>query len=123
MSGNNFVLDTNIILYILNGNKKLAEMLDGKHVFVSFITELELLGYSGISMKDKSLIRAFLDDCVVIGMNDPIKDNTLKIKQNQTVKLPDAIIAATAMFLDIPLVSADKGFLKIKGLNLVFFEQ
>jgi len=43
-------------------------MLDGKHVFVSFITELELLGYSGISMKDKSLIRAFLDDCVVIGM-------------------------------------------------------
>jgi len=48
MSGNNFMVDTNIILYILNGNKE------------SFITELELLGFKGIKENEKEIIKDFL---------------------------------------------------------------
>jgi predicted nucleic acid-binding protein len=45
MSGSNLLLDTNIFLYLLGGDETIAETLNGKNIYVSFITELELLGY------------------------------------------------------------------------------
>lgn len=44
MSGNSLLIDTNIALYLLNGDNTIAELLDGKDVYLSFISELELLG-------------------------------------------------------------------------------
>ena len=41
MNGNNLFLDTNIILYLLNGDQTLADLLDGKKLYISVITELE----------------------------------------------------------------------------------
>jgi predicted nucleic acid-binding protein len=38
------------------------------------------------------------------------------------MKLPDSIIAATSLFMEIPLLTADKGFQKISQLNLALFE-
>ncbi len=48
MNGDNILIDTNIALYLLNGDSVVAEILDGKNVYVSFITELELLGFHEI---------------------------------------------------------------------------
>jgi predicted nucleic acid-binding protein len=42
MSGNIFV-DTNIAIYLLSGNEQVADLLDGQTVYLSFVTELELL--------------------------------------------------------------------------------
>jgi len=46
MNGKSLMVDTNIVLYVLGGNKKLAKILDGKELYISMITELELLGYN-----------------------------------------------------------------------------
>ncbi len=54
------MVDTNIILYILNGNKELAEKLYKKNIHISFITELELLGFKGIKENEKEIIKDFL---------------------------------------------------------------
>ena len=43
MSGNKFLFDTNAVLYILNGDKALAELLNGEKLYVSIITDMELL--------------------------------------------------------------------------------
>ena len=122
MNGNKYIIDTNIILYILGGNKKLAEMLNNKKIHISFITELELLGYKKITEKDKIIIKDFLSNCNIIDINSQIKEYTLQIKQKQLVRLPDAIIGATALFLNIPLLTSDKGFEKIKEIDLHIFE-
>lgn len=53
MNGSSFIIDTNIVLYILNGNRELAEKLNNKNIYVSFITELELLGFKGIKEAEK----------------------------------------------------------------------
>ena len=57
MSGANFLLDTNIVLYLLSGNKTVADIIDGAQIYVSFVTELELLGYKGITPKDQQQIQ------------------------------------------------------------------
>jgi len=45
MSGNKLVADTNIILYLLNGDHTVKEILQGKDVYISFITEIELYSF------------------------------------------------------------------------------
>lgn len=49
MNGDNILIDTNIALYLLSGDRVVAEILDGKNVYVSCNTELELLGFHGIA--------------------------------------------------------------------------
>jgi predicted nucleic acid-binding protein len=63
-----------------------------------------------------------LDDVAIISLNENIKKEVIEIRTKYRVKLPDAIIAATAIYLNMPLFSADKGFLKIEDLNLLHFE-
>ena len=113
MNGNKLVLDTNIILYLLNGDKTLADILEGKKAFISFITELELLGFRQLSDYQETEIRNLLKDCFVIDLNEQIKSKTIYIRKNYNLKLPDSIIAASALNLNLPLFSADKDFEKI----------
>jgi predicted nucleic acid-binding protein len=48
MNGINILLDTNIVLYLLDGDTVLQRYLQGKSFYISFINELELLGYRNI---------------------------------------------------------------------------
>jgi len=52
MSGDKLFLDTNIIIYFLSGDKTLAELIDEKMIYVSFVTQLELLSYHGLSSSE-----------------------------------------------------------------------
>ena len=119
----NILIDTNIALYLLGGDSRIAEVLEGQVVHVSFVTELELLGYPGISNEEEKLIHDFLDDCVIIDVNNQIKDGTVQFRRKYGLKLPDSIIAATAYYLGIPLLSADKGFLVVKEINFIAYER
>jgi len=110
MSGNSILLDTNIVLYLLEGDKVLSELLYNKKLYISFVTQLELLGYTDITVKEQAIIEDFLSNCIIIDINNTIKRQVIKIKQTSKIKLPDSIILATSMYLNIPLVTADKGF-------------
>jgi predicted nucleic acid-binding protein len=104
MNGDKLFLDTNIIIYLLNGDKTLSELLHGKTAYVSFITQLELLSYSGITQKESLKIREFLQECVVIDINDSIKEKIVTLRKLYGLKLPDSIIAGIALFHDMPLI-------------------
>ena len=123
MNGNDLVLDTNIILYLLKGNETLADILEGKKTFVSFITELELLGFKDLSSHEESEIKNLLMNCSIINLNEQIKSKTIYIRKNYNIKLPDSIIAASALNFNLPLFSADKDFEKIEDLNFLIYEE
>ena len=79
MNGN-ILIDTNIALYLLQGNEKVANLLDGKRVFASFITEVEILSYGKITDEEESKIKEFLSEITVVGWNDVIRDHAIKLK-------------------------------------------
>lgn len=56
-------------------------------------------------------------------MNDAIKDKCIFLRNNYKIKTPDAIIAATALVFDLPLLTSDADFKKINELKLIFIEQ
>jgi len=57
-----------------------------------------------------------------LGYIPEIKDIVVKIRREKKLKLPDAIIAAIAIYFDIPLVTSDKSFIGIDGINLIYNE-
>ena len=77
MSGNKLFVDTNIVLYLLAGDKTLATLLEEKNLYLSFVTQLELLGYEGLKKKDEKIINAFIRDCTVIDINTAIKKEVI----------------------------------------------
>jgi len=123
MNGNSLLLDTNIVLYLLAGDQTLVSLLHDKQLYLSFVTELELLSHKGIKEQEAATIKRFIKECIVVDMASDIKDICIKLRKKHNLKLPDAIIAATARFLNIPLVSADQDFIKIKEADVFFYEK
>lgn len=123
MSGNKLFIDTNTAIYLLDGDAALAEILHQKSLYLSFITQLELLGYPNLSEKDEIQIENMLESCVIIDINNRIKSEAIRLRRKYAIKLPDCIVAATALYLDMPLITSDKGFKKLEELNLMLYEK
>ena len=121
MNGIDFLADTNILLYILEGNRSVAPFINDK-LAVSVISEIELLGWHKITSAECDSIKELLSSCFVIELIPAIKDSAIKLKQVNKLKLPDAVICATAMHLGIPLLTADKAMTKLAGLNVLLVE-
>ncbi|WP_419788696.1 type II toxin-antitoxin system VapC family toxin [Mucilaginibacter sp. SP1R1] len=116
------LVDTNILLYLLAGNDIILEILQGKNIYISFITELELLGFKNISEQEEKQIHNLLNDCSIINMTNRLKEKYVEIRKRHNLKLADAIVAATALAFDLPLITADKQFRSITKLKLVAYE-
>jgi len=122
MNGNKIFVDTNILIYFLKGEKEVIEMIADKDLVTSFITELELLSLPKISEKSKKLIKELLKNCLIIDLNNDIKELTIEFRKKSKLKLPDSIIAASAYFLNLPLLTADKQFKSIDELEVLLYE-
>lgn len=77
MNGNELFLDTNIILYYLNGDETLIPVLEDKQLFLSFITEMELLSYSNITDAEIQTVENFLNECYIVEISSQIKEKTI----------------------------------------------
>jgi len=123
MSGNSLLLDTNTVLYLLAGDETLANFLNGKFLFISVISELELLSFKKLTQNEATTIKTFLSELKIENISEEIKTHTIKIRKSTNLKLPDAIIAATSISLNIPLVTSDKQISSVEGLNVILYEK
>jgi predicted nucleic acid-binding protein len=118
MNGLSFVADTNFLIAVHEGKEFVEPFLD-MAVVVSAISEIELLGWRKISPNEKQLLRQLLDDCIIFELTSEIRSIAIDIRQNNKIKTPDAIIAATSKYLQIPLVTSDIDFKNIPDLELI----
>jgi predicted nucleic acid-binding protein len=86
------------------------------------MTELELIGYKGNTQKQEEQIAELLRDCSIISMNNLIKEKYVEIRKKHSIKLADAVIAATAIAFDMPIITADKQFRTIDHLKLITYQ-
>lgn len=123
MSGTSIVLDTNICLYLLNGDRQLAAMLEDQALRISQITRMELLSYSGITRDELKRVDVFLETWPVEPIHAAIEDLAIRLRRKYRLKLPDSIIAATACHHDSPLMTADRKLeLLIPEVQVVRYE-
>lgn len=109
------LLDTNILLYFLGG--KLVNPLPSGQYFVSVITEIELLSYPSLSSVEETQIIDFLKKITSVGVDNNIKNLTIAIRKQYKLKLPDAIIVATAKSLNATLFTNDVKLTNVMEIN------
>ena len=115
MNGIDFVADTNALIYLLNGNSCMLPFLN-KSLAFSVISEMELLSFSGITEEEENNIKALLNECEEISLLKDVKEKAIELRRKYKTKLPDAIVAASAIVNNLPLITADKGFNQIQEL-------
>ncbi|MEO0834452.1 MAG: type II toxin-antitoxin system VapC family toxin [Cyanobacteria bacterium J06642_3] len=116
MNGNSFiVLDTNVVLYHL-GNR-LKQPLTRRRYAISIITEIELLSYPRIELPEIIKIQNFIDKTTVVELRNSVKTETIKLRKQYSLKIPDAIIAATALRLNGTLLTKDKKLLGVSEID------
>lgn len=113
MSGIKYLLDTNIVIGLLKGYAPamaLAEHTDMQpsQAAVSQITRMELLGYPQLTDEEAHVIRSFLSACQVRMLDETIEAKAITLRRSGTFKLPDAIIAATAICGALQLLTLDQ---------------
>lgn len=123
--GTRFLIDTNIAIYLLNGTLTGEPLAKVKSLLLpecnlSIVTKIEVLGWK---FADKVLLKAteqFIFAANTYRLSDRIADQAILIRQAQKIKLPDAIIAATALVNGFTLITRNTGdFSNISGLNVI----
>ncbi|TKS62956.1 MAG: PilT protein [Nitrospira sp.] len=109
-----FVLDTNIILYFLGG--RLADPFPAGAYAISVISELELLAYPGLVSSEEQRIRDFLTDVPITDLTQSVKHHAVNLRKRFGLKLPDAIVAATALALEAILLTNDQRLLVLSDV-------
>lgn len=118
-----YLIDTNILIYHINGNipkesrTKLGQIFKN-HFNISVITKMEFLGFQKHTEQSFRKSVKFLSNTDIAGLDDEVVDIVISLKRDKKMKLPDAIIAATAKKNDWTLVTRNEKDLKGTGLKI-----
>jgi len=117
-----YLIDTNTVIDYLDNKlpEAISGLIDSINSHISVITRMELLGWANANDEQIKILQQFVDASVVFNLDEPIILKAIELRKTQKIKLPDAIIAATALVHGFKLITRNVGdFTKIDGLNLV----
>ncbi len=106
-----FLFDTNAIIYYLQGLPEWVALIDGTAMterYASVVTRMELLAFPGITEAEAERIRRFLADLIVMPLDDVIENTAIEVRRTARLKLPDAIVVATAVSVGATLITGDR---------------
>ena len=109
--------DTNVIIYMLEGDEVIAQLFDENRIAISFVTELELLSGKKYSQSQSKFLKAAIEKCSIYDYDSFIKKSCIELRIKYSLKLPDSLIAATSLAYNLPLFTSDKQFAKIKEIE------
>lgn len=120
-----YLLDTNVVINYLDASLPVAGMqllndIVDSDPMISIITKMETLGYNFTSIDEQITMETFINGSTILELNNDIVEKTIAIRKSKKIKLPDAIIAATALAYDLVVVSRNTSdFKNIQGLQVI----
>jgi toxin FitB len=117
------ILDSNIVIYAFDPKYRessLESFLLQGEFHVSNVTRLEVMGYWRNSESEFERFALFFDAIHIIAVSSKIIDHAIQLRRQRSMGLADAIIAATALINQLPLVTHNtRDFQWIAGLELI----
>ena len=119
MTENTTILDTNCLYNFLNGEELEVGLVGDKKIVISEITEMEVQCNPNLNRTERILLKEFLAGITIIRLNEKLRDFAIKIRLTTRMKLMDSIIAATAQFTGIAVITCDGNFDSVKTANVI----
>ena len=115
------IFDTNVLAYFFEGNKEAGKIIHLSDVIISSITFIEMLSSKKMPAAKRGIMEDFLQSFTIIETNPLINKIAVDLRLKYSLDTPDAIIAATAWYRNVKLVTADKIFFKISSCRPTHF--
>lgn len=117
------MIDTNVVIGHLDSvlpEKGLEFMDDLPTIMLSVVTRIELLSWRSATESQLTVLESYISDAKVFDLSEAIIKKTIYIRKEHHIKLPDAIIAATALVHGLILLTRNTSdFNRIVGLEIV----
>ena len=116
----NYLLDSNVIIDHLNGVREATAFIlkNARTLGISAITKIEVLGFAFPTVKAETAAEDLITSMITIGISANIVEKTIPLRKKVRIKIPDAIIASTAICNDLVLVTRNTAdFKDVEGLN------
>lgn len=120
-----YLLDTNSGIEYIAGSlpPKAIVWLDSiieTEVAISVINQIEMLGFSPPNPADLLPFEELVATLKIFPLDEPIIKETISLRKKHKIKLPDAVIAATALVHGLSLITRNKAdFKKIPNLQFI----
>ncbi|MBU4486443.1 MAG: PIN domain-containing protein [Candidatus Delongbacteria bacterium] len=105
-----YLFDTNAVINFISGKGDFTFMTSEDSFQMSFITAIEL----SVGCKNRNedeIITKFKNRSDLVLIDRDLINKTVEIRKNYGLKIPDSIIAATALSENAFLVTSDKDFI------------
>ncbi|MDZ4698937.1 MAG: type II toxin-antitoxin system VapC family toxin [Rhodothermales bacterium] len=119
------MIDTNAVIEFLGGmlppdaSQWLEDHVRTQSGYLSVINQIELLGYF-VPQQEMEQLEAFVAACPILALTDQIARRTIALKRQYRIKLPDAVIAASAIEHEMVLITRNlKDFDFVEGLHVM----
>ena len=123
--GTQYLIDSNTVIEFLGGilsssaSNRLQDIVELNTHYLSVINQIELLGFNGPAAEMETL-EAFIACCNVLPLSDAVVQKTIELRKAYKIKLPDAVIAATALVHNLKVITRNiSDFDKIQGLEVI----
>ena len=121
MNGKRYLLDTNAVIQLLAGNQSLIKMVeDSDFLAISVISKLEFLSYPDLTEDEKNAFSELLEDLTVFDLmasDSALMQEAVAMRIDGGLKLPDAVIAATALVNGCEVITNDAHFAQQKRVQ------
>ncbi|HRO40897.1 MAG: type II toxin-antitoxin system VapC family toxin [Flavobacteriales bacterium] len=124
MRSDSVVLDTNIVVYLFNGDQRLADQLEEVRLFISAMSRIELYSWRKAAGAEIALLDKFMQRCTLVEIDREVQDAAIALRRAHKLTVADAIVAASAQVKGIPLFTADGDFKRLGSeLRVVIYER
>jgi predicted nucleic acid-binding protein len=116
-----FVLDTNILIFHFEGLSPWVDFINGlkpSNGCISVITRMELLAWNGLTSVGERQVKVLLERLSIAPLSPEIEAEAISLRRKTRLKIPDAIVVATAVITDAMLVTNDKAMCALNWPNL-----
>jgi len=120
--GKRYLIDTNAAIDFLNNRlpQKTTNLIYGAEMHMSVVTRMELLGSPGATREELKAYKNFIRASTVYDLDERIILKGIDVRKNYRLKLPDTIIAATALVNNFTLITRNVAdFKKVPKLNIL----
>lgn len=114
------LLDSNIVIYLEQGiTSEIINYMQKKELVVSEITIVEVLGFHKITKHEIKFFETFFQEVKKIAINNKVIRKAVELRQKRKMSLGDALIAASALVYNMPLITQNiDDFMNIENLQV-----